>query len=149
MIDMNIMYPFEAGYRERDPDCCWVWRRGKSGLMGYGKFRGLKAHRVAWERAHGPIPAGLFVCHRCDNPPCVNPAHLFLASHAENMADMVAKGRQFDQRGEGNPNAILSKEQVARLRRAASLGASVRELARRYGISKTQTHRIITRQRWA
>lgn len=75
---------------------CWLWLGHKSS-KGYGGVQvdGLskKAHRVAYELVNGPIPEGLYACHTCDNPSCVNPAHIFLGTQHENMADMVAKGR--------------------------------------------------------
>lgn len=75
---------------------CWLWL-GSVSRKGYGKAisggRGYQMHRVAWERAHGSIPAGLYVCHKCDVPSCVNVDHLFLGTHTDNMRDMVAKGR--------------------------------------------------------
>jgi hypothetical protein len=81
------------------PNGCWVWT-GSLGAKGYGRIgsgaRGaptLLAHRVAWGFKHGPIPDGLFVCHKCDNPPCVNPEHLFLGTNRDNILDCMSKGR--------------------------------------------------------
>lgn len=80
----------------RKTESCWIWTGGT--ITGYGQFhptdtRVMKAHRFSWELHYGPIPAGLWVLHRCDTPPCVRPDHLFLGTHADNMADARAKGR--------------------------------------------------------
>lgn len=77
---------------------CWLWTGATA--RGYGTFgsggqfgRNVLAHRFAWQRKNGPIPAGMVICHSCDNPPCVNPAHLWIGTHADNVADKIAKGR--------------------------------------------------------
>lgn len=89
--------------RVERPDACWLWKGTKTRL-GYGQIGAdaqpgiyrpavLYAHRVAWELANGPIPTGLFVCHRCDTPGCVRPDHLFLGTQTDNMRDAAKKGR--------------------------------------------------------
>lgn len=79
-----------------NPDDCWAWKLGRH-KFGYGKIHwkdaGGYAHRMAWIYTNGDIPDGLDICHKCDNPPCCNPAHLFLGTHKENMNDRDAKGR--------------------------------------------------------
>lgn len=123
---------------------CWLWTAGKQ-KAGYGALwwsgKPTTAHRVAWELAHGPIPAGLFVCHHCDNRPCCNPAHLFVGTQADNMRDMNAKGRHGKvksgpntPRGEAHPRAVLTDDIVRRLR-AAPRGQVV-ATARALGINK-------------
>jgi hypothetical protein len=106
----------------------------------------LRAHRVAWENRFGPIPAGLYVCHRCDVRLCVNPEHLFLGTHADNMADMARKGRRKGiARGADNGRARLTLEQVSQIR-GSTLGKI--RLSRVYGVSPAQIQRIRARKQW-
>ena len=80
------------------PSGCWEWTGSKND-KGYGRVYAdrdeKRAHRAMWEQAHGPVPDGLWVLHRCDNPPCVNPDHLFLGTPLDNVRDMMAKGRHW------------------------------------------------------
>ena len=81
---------FESSYVVAD-NGCWIWQRNPS--QRYGITNGQLAHRVSYERENGPIPDGLEVCHSCDTPKCVNPKHLWLGTHKDNMADASSKGR--------------------------------------------------------
>jgi len=130
------------------PGGCWAWT-ASCNRRGYGQFRvagTLKAaHRVLWEQMHGPIPDGMIVCHHCDNPGCVNPDHLFLGTHADNMADKVAKGRQSRQLGESHPRAKLTDADVRAIRSAAG---TVSEIAKKFGISRSNVSTIRLRQTW-
>ncbi len=88
---------YEVFFRHvKKEECCWTWT-GSLGKWGYGHFRvdskTMLAHRVSWMLHNGEIPNGLFVCHHCDNPKCVNPEHLFLGTHQDNIDDMMSKGR--------------------------------------------------------
>jgi hypothetical protein len=140
-----------------DPDGCWPWTASRDSL-GYGFFRVTtnasmsKAHRVSWELANGAIPEGLVVCHRCDNPSCVKPAHLFLGSLSDNTQDSIKKGRwnYSPQRwGESSPAAKLTTEQVEEIRsRYASGAVSQRELGCEYGVSQTAISKIVRGVRW-
>jgi hypothetical protein len=118
---------------------CWNWTGAKRGDYGCIHDGGPKrpVHRVSYEIHHGAIPNGLFVCHKCDNPICVNPAHLFLGTHDDNMADKVAKGRQ---------SATLSEADVIAIR--AAEGFSLRELSNQYGVSRPQILRIRSGEKW-
>lgn len=95
---MDINARFDAKVTPGAPDACWLWSPAYP--QNYGTIRRsapergtVRAHRLAYERANGPIPKGLLVCHRCDVPGCVNPAHLFLGTHGDNQRDRIAKGR--------------------------------------------------------
>jgi hypothetical protein len=131
---------------KRGPTECWEWTGPR--LKGYGRFvfeGKWRAHRVAWEMAAGrPPPAGLEVCHSCDNPPCCNPAHLWVGTHAENMADMAAKGRS---RGTLSPGVRLDEmdlEMIRVLRRRLPR----RAIANRFGVSEPTIQKIVAR-RWS
>jgi hypothetical protein len=127
--------------RSGGPDACWPWM-GYREAFGHGRFwadgRHQLAHRVAWAFTNGPIAPDVALCHRCDNPPCCNPAHLFEGTRADNIADMVAKGRHRngDIRGERNPNAKLTEAAVRQIRADRAAGALLREIAERHGITE-------------
>lgn len=120
---------------------CVVWVEGRN-TKGYGVLswdgRKTTAHRLAWASANGPIPATMHVLHRCDNPPCVNPAHLFLGTNADNVADKVRKGRQSR---DGRRRALTPGEvrEVADL--AACMGYA--EIGRLYGVGASTVGRAV------
>jgi len=107
------------------------------------------AHRVAYEQAKGEIPKGQFVLHRCDNPACCNPDHLFLGTHQENMTDKVQKGRQASLPGEQNPCAKLTEDKVVHLRRLAASGMRQKDLSELFGVSHAAVYLIVRRKKWA
>lgn len=129
---------------------CWLWtgRRFANGY-GYAYFLGksVLVHRLSWLLCRGAVPDGLCVLHRCDVKACVNPSHLFLGTHADNVADKVAKRRQAKRTGHGR--ARLSEEDVAEIRRAHAQDAvSATELARRFGVGRTTIGHIIAGRTW-
>ncbi len=139
-----------------DGNACWVWI-GVRNSIGYGCVssghdKTTPAHRFAWELVNGPIPAGMYICHRCDNPPCVRPDHLFLGTHLDNMADMVAKGRGKNPRflGEEHPRAKLTEDDVRAIwaRHRAGLESN-RKLAKEYMVGRAAIDKIIRRENWA
>jgi len=144
---------------KRGPDDCWPWA-GCRLRHGYGHFnvngRKTLAHRFSWSLVNGPIPDGngwhgTCVLHRCDNPPCVNPAHLFLGTQADNIDDMIAKGRNgyTGQRGEKHGMAKLTESQVIEIRRRYAIGnISQEKLAFELGVSQTTIGSIVRRDKW-
>lgn len=107
----------------------------------------LTAHRVSWEIANGRrVPDGMRVCHRCDNPPCCNPAHLFLGTPKANSADMVQKARHCH--GERYPRHKLTESDVREIRRLKAAGNTYDALERQFGVSRGPLHRIVTRRSW-
>jgi hypothetical protein len=130
---------------------CIEWM-GTRHQRGYGVLRKegrhVLAHREAYEQAYGLIEDGLSVLHHCDNPPCVNPEHLFLGTQADNMRDMRSKGRGFTlpvSRGETHPRALLTAAQVQAIKKdTRRLG----EIAREYGVSSDAIQAIRVGRNW-
>jgi hypothetical protein len=136
----------------RGPDECWTWSRGGN-KRGYGTVRMkrgvISAHRLAYMLTHGEIPADLCVCHTCDNPLCCNPAHLWVGTQLDNVADMVAKGRGLG-RGEASHRAKLREPEVLEIRRKYKRGhVGYGRLAEEYGVKPATIAEIIKRKTWS
>jgi hypothetical protein len=131
---------FWAKVQRGGPDDCWI---SATNRRRYGQFsvdgKAVLAHRFSYALVHGPILDGLHVLHRCDNPPCVNPTHLFLGTNADNMRDREAKGRGNQPRGTANGNCRLTDEEIAEIRVASG---TQQEIGERFGISQPMVSRI-------
>lgn len=142
------------GYEARviRADGCWAWS-GSVTDDGYGQIEvswrkptRVLAHRLSWELHLGQIPAGLFVLHKCDNPPCTNPDHLFLGTHEDNMADREAKGRS--PRGEDTHNAVLTDEIVREIMALRSTGLTGLSIRTRLGLGRGPVDSVIRGRSW-
>lgn len=125
---------------------CWQWTGSTHRREGYGVIRvgrQILAHRISWILHHGAIPGGMCVLHRCDNPSCTNPDHLFLGTQADNLADMRAKGRQ--QKGEKHHRAKLTELDILNIR---ILDIPQSALAKLYEVTQPTICAIKTRHTW-
>lgn len=135
---------------------CWEWR-GYRDRQGYGMVTRtaispspLLVHRYVWMRLHGPIEAGVVIRHRCDNPPCVNPAHLLHGSQADNIKDRQVRGRHRPGRllGEKHPAHKLTLTQVIEIRALWRWGVPVRSLAGEYGVHPATIDAVVHGRTW-
>lgn len=142
--------------RVRKSDGCWEWGGAVRG-KGYGEIgrggRGqgvVDTHRLSWELHFGEIPEGLQVLHRCDNPPCVRPDHLFLGTVADNMADKAQKGRapSISNPGEQAGRAKLTNADVLAIRRRAAAGERLFQIARSFPVSASTIGQVVNRKTW-
>jgi len=152
-----MVRPLEDRFLEKvEPELntgCLLWG-GVTNHKGYGlitirKGYARSTHRVAWEMENGPIPGGLFVCHKCDTPACVNPNHLFLGTNRDNIVDMYRKGRAPVGADRRKPtNTKLSEREVQEIRRIYSSGVGYRPIARQYGVAHSLISRIVKGKAW-
>lgn len=130
---------------------CWLWTASTRG-KGYGGFHShgvmYAAHRFSWILKHGSVPEGLHVLHRCDNPACVRPSHLFLGTNADNVADKMSKKRHRNLQGEKHPLSKLTDQDVKQIRKLQSEGALHRELAKQFNVTKGTIGFIIRQETW-
>lgn len=133
---------------EKKSNGCWEWTASRT-RDGYGKVKSKQkvyaTHRLAYIFTHGSIPDGLCVLHKCDNPVCVNPEHLFLGTHSDNMQDCVRKGRQ----GKRSPGPIkLSFDTAEEIRTLFTRGISKHELSRRFDTTCRNVRAVINYECW-
>ncbi len=137
----------------RTSAACWPFL-GRRNTYGYGMFSSMSkqmyASRFAWIITRGPVPNGLVVCHRCDNPPCCNPDHLFLGTSADNVADMIAKGRHRGGgvRGAAHHAAVLTEEIVRAIRERVSAGLRTCDIAKEFGLRWGTVDHVVKRRSW-
>jgi hypothetical protein len=139
---------------KRSPDQCWMWTRGASHGYGvYGRKPQWRTHRLAYTLTHGPIPDSLFVCHKCDNTLCCNPAHLFLGTALDNVRDCINKRRRAKKKGHYNTGSMnshakLSVNDAADITRRVAAGERQVDLAREYQVDKSTIWRLVRNRTW-
>lgn len=147
-MDEKTQGRFWSKVEKHGPDECWEWQ-AYTGSKGYGTFKvdgkTLLAHRFSYEIVNGPIKGGLFVRHKCDNPRCVNPKHLELGTHADNMRDMVERGRGASNKGTSHGRSKLTENEVREIR---ANPRSERKIAADFNISPALVGYIRRRKLW-
>ena len=137
-ITRELLSRFNAKYIIDEDTGCWNWTDRLNGVNGYGKIwtgtTDVRAHRFSYESNVGHI-GELHVLHRCDNPKCVNPDHLFLGTNKQNQEDKVTKGRQRSHKGVNNPNAKLTEEDIVLIRNMLIDNYSLAHIAREFNVS--------------
>lgn len=133
---------------------CWIWQGSKND-KGYGRIRSgkktFRAHRVSYEAFHGPIPKGHGVLHKCDNPSCINPDHLFSGTQFDNMSDASTKGRLLGMKGEDNPSCVLTKNEVLSIYNSPDKlkRGFVFRAAKKYVVNRGTIISILDGSRWS
>jgi hypothetical protein len=144
LADRFLLY-----YHPGRPDACWLWTgtrdRDGYGVIGDETRRQVRAHRIAYERVYGAVPPERYVLHRCDNPPCCNPAHLFLGTNADNMADKTAKGRH--SHGAIHARSKLTDDDVRTIRGLYPQMTQA-AIAKRYDMDQSTISNIVLRRIW-
>jgi hypothetical protein len=150
----GVMFRHEFWKKVKKTSSCWLWTGSKTRL-GYGTCwdgeMSRRAHRLSWELEHGPIPDGVDVLHSCDNRACVNPRHLHLGNHRDNMKEMVARGRSAKKNGTLNGRSKLTWDdvrQIRRLYRWRSKDRNTHALAKMFGVGQHTIHRIVSNKGW-
>lgn len=149
-MDARLIERFEAKFVKEGG--CWNWKASCAG-KGYGQIklpgerRQIYAHRLSWLIYRGEISDNRQVLHRCDNPKCVNPEHLFLGTCADNLQDMKQKGRHLY--GSRNSRAKLTEDDVKQIKRCLDSGMTQTRIAKAFGVSQIEISRINTGRRWA
>lgn len=155
----QVIEDFWSRVNRGNPNDCWEWqggRNGKTQITSYGVFwawrKKYKTHRFAFEISFRKLRDGECALHRCDNPPCCNPAHLFAGSNLDNFRDAQSKGRIRHERGEDRYNARLTENDIREIRKKYGKrgkgGMTGVALAKLYGVYPTMIHSIVTRRRW-
>ena|SRR3990167_2897409 len=162
-INPKLVSKFWSLVQQRGPDDCWEWQ-GNRGRHGYGRltfnYKPLWAHRLAYEFEHGALPENKVICHKCDNPPCVNPKHLFAGSQTDNVLDVWSKGRGVNpplHKGETHHKAKITAADAQEIKAAYDAAPIVgnrkkfgvlKAFERRFGLSKRQVQQIAYGKSW-
>jgi len=155
LTDLELQRFWKKVNISTEDNCCWIWTAYKS-PYGYGqigiRYKLYLAHRVSYMIATGIDPEEKMVCHKCDNPPCVRPDHLFLGEQLDNMADMISKGRADhtkNLKGQHVGTAKLTEEQVVEIWNLhLTEGLGERKLAARFNVTPANIHCILSGQSW-
>ena len=153
-MNKTLKERFEKKYKKCS-NGCWIWMgckiKEKYGQIRTEKNKRMLAHRVSWILYRGKITDNLFVLHKCDNPPCVNPEHLFLGTHQDNMDDMIRKsiGKTTRNTGESHGNSFLKENDIRAIRLMRKLGTKQNSIADYFNVTQGTISSIIRRRTWS